>query len=193
MGHLQAPLRSLCSRQGDGLKPLGTRADFGLAEDSTTYFRAQNFFKIHPDMDKALRLSLERDPKGVIVLLNDHDDAWVDELRQRFTAAKGACVAWIRFLSRQSHDDLMQLLALAAVSLDHFPFCGGNTTYQSLAMGTPVVTLPVRYLRGRFGLGVYRHIGIEKLVARNAVDYAEIAFWLGRDAEIRVEITQENS
>jgi protein O-GlcNAc transferase len=172
-------------------EPLGTRVDFGLAEDATIYFLAQSLFKIHPDMDTALRLILECDPKGVILLLEGHDDAWGDELRRRFAATMGACATRIRFLPRQSHDNFMRLLALSDVSLDSFPFCGGNTTYQSLAMGTPVVTLPGRYLRGRVSLGIYRGMGMEELVARDAADYAEIAVRLGRDAEFGAEVKQK--
>jgi protein O-GlcNAc transferase len=172
-------------------EPLGTRADFGLAEDATIYFLAQNLFKIHPDMDTALRLILERDPKGILLLLEGHDDAWGDVLRRRFAVTMGTCAARIKFLPRQSHDNFMRLLGLSDVSLDSFPFCGGNTTYQSLAMGTPVVTLPGHYLRGRVSLGIYRHMGMEELVARDAVDYAEIAVGLGRDAEFRAGIMQK--
>ncbi|MBC8451802.1 MAG: hypothetical protein H8D70_01100 [Rhodospirillaceae bacterium] len=172
-------------------EPLGTRADFGLAEDATIYFLAQNLFKFHPDMDAALRLILARDPNGVILLLEGHDDAWGDVLRRRFDATMGTCVARIKFLPRQSHNDFMRLLALSDVSLDSFPFCGGNTTYQSLAMGTPVVTLPGRYLRGRVSLGIYRHMGMEELVARDASDYAEIAVRLGLDVEFRAGIVQK--
>jgi protein O-GlcNAc transferase len=172
-------------------EPLGTRADFGLAEDATIYFLAQNLFKIHPDMDAALRLILERDPNGVILLLEGHDDAWGNVLRRRFAATMGACASRMKFLPRQSHDDFMRLLALSDVSLDSFPFCGGNTTYQSLAMGTPVITLPGRYLRGRVSLGIYRHMGMEELVARDVSDYAEIAARLGLDLDFRAGIMKK--
>ena len=75
--------------------------------------------------------------------------------------------------------------------MDSFPFCGGNTTYQSLAMGTPVVTLPGRYLRGRVSLGIYRHMGMEELIAGDVTDYAEIAVRLGRDVEFRAGVRQK--
>ena len=45
--------------------PVGRRADYGLREDATIYFLAQNLFKIHPDMDKPLARILREDPTGL--------------------------------------------------------------------------------------------------------------------------------
>jgi len=75
----------------------------------------------------------------------------------------------------------MRLLQLADVGLDSFPFSGGTTTYQALAMGLPVVTLPGRYLRGRVSLAIYERMGLRDCVARDLADYAGIAARLGTD------------
>ena len=77
----------------------------------------------------------------------------------------------------------MRLLALADVSLDSFPFSGGNTTYQSLAMGTPVVTLPGDYLRGRLSLAILCALGVTECIAMDAEDYAKIAVRLANDRD----------
>ena len=161
------------------------RSDFGFAEDVQIYFLAQNIFKIHPSMDTALRAILEGDPNGIVVILEGHDPKWGESLRRRFSASLGAHADRAIFLPRQSHDDFMRLLALSDVSLDSFPFCGGNTTYQSLAMGTPVITLPSDQLRGRVSLAIYRHMEFNDLVARDPAHYAEIALSLGMDLDRR--------
>lgn len=69
--------------------------------------------------------------------------------------------------------------------LDPTIFCGGNTTLESLAMGTPVVTLPSPYSSGRLTLAMYRRMEFLELVARDADDYVRIALALGRDRERR--------
>lgn len=168
--------------------PLGKRSDFDLPEDQTVYFLAQNLFKIHPDMDAALLSILERDPAGIVLLLEGHDPRWGEILRRRFENSMGDTASRIVFRPRQNHEDFMRLLALSDVSLDSFPFCGGNTTYQSLAMGTPVVTLPGDYLRGRVSLAIYRHMDMEELIAQDVADYASIAVRLGRDPAYRQQI-----
>ncbi len=164
-------------------EPMKSRAAFGLAEDETLYFLAQNPFKIHPDMDAALRGILEGDPRGRVLLLEGNEPRWGERLRERLRETLGSAFARVTFLARQEHADYMRLLALADVGLDSFPFCGGNTTYQALAMGTPVVTLPGKYLRGRVTLAIYRRMGVEDCGARDVGDSVRIALRLGTDRE----------
>lgn len=168
--------------------PLGAREKFGLSDDATVYFLAQSLFKVHPDMDAPLADILRQDPKGLLLLLEGQQEGWGEILRRRFDGTLGPLAERVVFLPRQSHEDYMRLLALADVSLDSFPFSGGNTTYQALAMGTPVVTLPGDYLRGRLSLAIYRHMGMTDCVAADAAGYARIAVRLGTDAAFRSEI-----
>ncbi|MGE4221551.1 MAG: hypothetical protein AB7G39_19070, partial [Alphaproteobacteria bacterium] len=158
------------------------RADFGLPPSGALYLMAQNLFKLHPDMDAAFAAILKADPAGHVVLLDGHDSRWSAALRKRFSATLGGAAGRILFLPRQGHSGFMRLLQLADVGLDSFPFSGGTTTYQALAMGLPVVTLPGRYLRGRVSLAIYERMGLRDCVARDAADYAGIATRLATDA-----------
>lgn len=171
--------------------PAKTRADFGLAEDATLYFLAQNLFKVHPDMDAALRRILERDPDGRLVLLEGHYPEWGRRLRARFARSLYGAQDRVVFLPRQTHDDYMRLLALADVCLDSFPFGGGNTTYQALAMGTPVVTLPGDFLRGRLSLAIYCHLRVLECAATTVEDYADVAVRLGTDGAWRDRVAKQ--
>jgi len=170
--------------------PAGERAGFDLPEDANLYFLAQNLFKIHPDMDAALRQILEGDPKGCLVLLEGHDPGWGEAVRARFAATLGEKAARVVFLARQSHDDYMRLLSLADVVLDSYPFSGGNTTYQAIAMGAPVVTCPGRYLRGRFSMATFERMGVPELIAGDMTEFADIALRLGTDDVYRREIQE---
>jgi predicted O-linked N-acetylglucosamine transferase (SPINDLY family) len=163
--------------------PMKSRADFGLADGERLYFLAQNLFKVHPDMDAALRGILEGDPAGRLLLIEGHYPEWGERLRRRFARSLGPAAGRVIFLPRQSHDDFMRLLALADVSLDSFPFSGGNTTYQALAMGTPVVTLPGDYLRGRLSLAILCELGLTDCIAMDGDDYARIAVRLATDRD----------
>ena len=171
--------------------PLGSRADFDLPTEATVYFLAQNLFKIHPDMDAPLAEILRGDPAGLILLLEGQDIKWGQILRDRFAETLGPDAERVVFRPRQSHENYMRLLALSDVSLDSFPFCGGNTTYQSLAMGTPVVTLPGDYLRGRLSLAIYRHMEMLDCVATDPGDFAQIALRLGTEPKFRQTIEKQ--
>ena len=63
----------------------------------------------------------------------------------------------------------------ADVLLDTFHFSGGNTSFEAFAVGTPVVTLPSGFLRGRFTAGLYRKMGVADLIAETAESYVDLA------------------
>jgi len=175
-------------RRPSAPKSAKVRADFGLRDDEQVYFLAQNLFKVHPAMDPVLRRILEGDPAGRLVLIEGHYPEWGERLRRRFAETLGPVIDRVTFVPRMDHDTFMRLLALADVSLDTFPFSGGNTTYQALAMGTPVVTLPGDYLRGRLSLAILCEAGVTDCVAMDGDDYARIAIRLGTDEAWRRDV-----
>jgi protein O-GlcNAc transferase len=72
------------------------------------------------------------------------------------------------------------------VLLDPLHFGSGNTFYDAMVTGTPVVTWPGRFARGRNVAAAYRQMGVtDAPVALHLKDYAPLALALGRDAERR--------
>jgi predicted O-linked N-acetylglucosamine transferase (SPINDLY family) len=168
--------------------PLKDRAAFGLPAAARLYFCAQNLFKIHPELDRPFADILARDPEGRLLLVHGSDPHWAELLLGRWRPVMGDAIDRVIVLPRQSHADYMNLLALSDVSLDSLPFSGGNTTYQALAMGTPVVTLPGRFLRGRLSLAIYTKAGVMDLVARDADDYVALALRAAGDRAWRADV-----
>lgn len=168
--------------------PMKDRAVYGLPADAHLYFCAQNLFKIHPELDRPFAEILSRDPQGRLLLLHGGDPHWAELLLGRYRAVMGDAVDRVIVLPRQSHADYMNLLALSDVSLDSLPFSGGNTTYQALAMGTPVVTLPGNFLRGRLSLAIYAKAGVMDLVAKDAGEYVALALRAANDRSWRAEV-----
>jgi predicted O-linked N-acetylglucosamine transferase (SPINDLY family) len=91
----------------------------------------------------------------------------------------------VRFLPRLPMDAFFNLIAVSDVMLDPTPFCGGNTTLEALAVGTPVVTLPGEFLRGRLSYALYCQMGVSTCVASDLQDYVAIATRLGMDLSAR--------
>ncbi|MEW5944522.1 MAG: glycosyltransferase, partial [Pseudomonadota bacterium] len=69
-----------------------------------------------------------------------------------------------------------------------FHFGGGNTAYEALAVGAPIVTWPGAYMRGRVTYACYRKMGVMDCVAGSPDQYAELAVRLGCDRSFREEI-----
>ena len=91
----------------------------------------------------------------------------------------------IVFLPRQSGDAFSRLVSACDVMLDTLHFNGMNTSLEAFAAGTPVVTLPTEFQRGRHTAGMYRRMKIDDAIARDAEDYVRIAVALGRERDRR--------
>lgn len=162
------------------------RAAFGLGARDHVYLCTQNLRKVHPDMDRLFEGILEADNRGRILLIQDAQPGVTDLLRRRFRREIPAAAGRIQFLPRLPEIDYLNVVQLADVILDTLHYCGGaNTTYDAFAAGAPIITLPMRYHRGRYTAAAYRQIGFTDLVAETAGDYIRIAVELGTDPDLR--------
>jgi len=67
------------------------------------------------------------------------------------------------------------------ISLDTWPYCGGNTIAESLWMGVPVVTLKGDRFGSRYGASLVTAGGCPDLIAESPEEYVEIAARLAGD------------
>jgi predicted O-linked N-acetylglucosamine transferase (SPINDLY family) len=169
-----------------------TRAHWGFAEDPHLYLCPQTLFKFHPDFDEVLRGILDADPQGLIVTLEGRVPAWTQRLRARWLRTMPQHVSRIRFLPAQPRDAFLQLVQAADVMIDPLHFGGGNSSYEALAMGLPLVTLPGDYLRSRITLALYRKMGFTDLVVGSIPDFVRQAVRCGSDITYRRDIQQQS-
>jgi protein O-GlcNAc transferase len=74
-----------------------------------------------------------------------------------------------------SRPDFLGVVSRAAACLDGFGFSGFNTALQCLQAGTPMVTLPGRFMRGRLASGILTHVGLREFIAKDVREFAAIA------------------
>jgi protein O-GlcNAc transferase len=171
-----------------------SRQRWGYAEADRLYVCPQSLFKLHPEFDTTLGEILDRDRGGRLLLVAGMEPRWTELLLARWSASwsvggdAAELLSRVRVLPRMRSGEFLDLLAAADVLLDPWHFGGGNTTFEALALGTPVVTWPGRFLRGRVTLGCYRQMelageeGAWPLVtSRDA--YVETALSIARDRE----------
>jgi protein O-GlcNAc transferase len=167
---------------------LKTRADFGFGDTERLYICPQNLFKIHPDMDDLIAEILRRDACGRIVMFTGRTGNWTNLIKRRWAASLPDVIDRILFLPRMTNKDYLNLVALADVVLDTVHFNGGNTSLDAFAVGTPVVTWPGEFLRGRQTQGMYRKMGMMDCVVDNAKSYVETAVRIASNAGYRMDI-----
>jgi protein O-GlcNAc transferase len=165
------------------------RAELGLPEGATLYVCPQSLFKLHPDFDPVLVEILRRDPRGVLVLLQGPQPAVARRLLDRLGRAGPDVAQRVRLLGTLSTPDFLTLTAVCDVMLDPLHYSGGNTSLEAFAVGTPIVTWPGAFMRGRHTCGFYRLMGYEELVARDHAHYVELAVRLGTDVAFRRRAT----
>ncbi|MBT5667927.1 MAG: tetratricopeptide repeat protein, partial [Rhodospirillaceae bacterium] len=168
----------------------GPRSKYALPDGANVYLCPQSLFKIHPDMDEWFTEILQRDRNGMLVLFEGPSANWANLLRNRWAPRMGDMMARVRFLPRASFSDFLDILSLADVILDSWPFGGGNTAYQAFAAGMPVVTLPSAYVRGRSTMALYHRMGVADAIAAEPEDYIQIALRLGRDKDENIDISR---
>jgi len=171
-------------------EPLKGREHFGLPQDSHLYICPQTLFKFHPDFDMALGEILRRDSQGKVILIEGNVQRWNDLLKKRWQTTLPDVADRIRFVPRQTKTGFLNLIAVSDVMLDTFHFGGGNTTYEGLATGTPVVTLPSRFLRGRITNAIYRKMNFTDCIASSPEEYINLAVKIATDREYQIHLRE---
>lgn len=171
-------------------KQVKSREDFGLPSSAHLYACPQTLFKFHPDFDELLARILQADPQGVLVLLEGRYRIWRETLWRRFETSLGELRERIRVLPTLAREDYLNLLAVTDVLLDPIHFGGGNSSYEGLAMGTPIVTLPSDQLRGRITYALYRQMDLDECIASTPDDYVRLALELGTDPAKREAVRE---
>jgi predicted O-linked N-acetylglucosamine transferase (SPINDLY family) len=165
-----------------------TRAALGLDNAAHLYACPQSLFKIHPDFDALLGQILRADGRGYVLLLSGQHVHWTQLLAARLRRSIPDVASRVLFLPRLAADDFLGLLATADVLLDPIHFGGGNTTFEALAFGTPIVTWPGEFMRGRVTYACYRKLGVRDCVAADWDQYVEIALRLASDRAWRDDV-----
>jgi predicted O-linked N-acetylglucosamine transferase (SPINDLY family) len=150
-----------------------------LSAGHLTFGCLNNFCKITPPTWAAWIELLRQVPASRLLLLA-HDGAHRQRLRDSLAAA-AIDPARLHFTGPVPAQQYFRLYHRIDVSLDPFPHGGGMTTFDSLWMGVPLVTLAGRTGVSRMGLSFLSNLGLTDLVAHSADQYLAIAAALAGD------------
>jgi CRISPR-associated protein Csy1 len=167
--------------------PPAERRELGLPEGRRIYMCAQSLFKIHPEMDDLFAGVIAQDPDGMLVFFQAlgrfATDALAGRLQRAFARRGIAPRGQLKFLPRMASDHFRRALAAADVVLDTVRWSGGNTSIDAFAAGTPVVTLPGRFMRARQTAGMLALMQLPELVAESPEAYVRLAVEVARERE----------
>jgi len=167
----------------------------GIASDVPSLLCPGTAFKYPPYYDATLVAIARGIGRCQFVFCMDRDTRLAAKLQRRlersFSEAGLNPHAHLVFIPWQPRPVFRRLLERADVYLDTIGFSGFNTVMQAIECALPVVTLEGKFLRGRFGSGILRRIGLDECVAMSVDDYIGKAVRLGSNAGARQELREK--
>ena len=154
---------------------------------------AQSLFKIAPAQD-AVFAAIAAETGAALSFITHPIPEVTDAFRARIAAVfRGAGLdpdKALRFEPPCPRDDFLRHLKGARVVLDTFEWSGGNTSLEAFAIGTPAVTVPGRFMRGRHTLAMLEMMDLGDLIAGDVGDYIQRACRLFQDQEWHDEVSE---
>jgi CRISPR-associated protein Csy1 len=164
------------------------REKLRLPTDRRLYVCPQSLFKIHPAMDAVFARLLAADPGGALVFFQATASGVTERFAarlQRSLAAQGVAPgSQLKFLPRMNPRAFRRVLAAADVVVDTTHWSGGNTTLDAIAAGTPVVTVPGRFMRARQTAAMLAMLDLPELVADSPDALVDLAVAVAGDADL---------
>lgn len=165
------------------------RQAFGLEAEAVVYLSSQSLFKYLPQHDDLYpRIALEVPAARFVFIADRHAGvtrrfgARLERAFRRFGLDAGRHVV---IQPRLDFEAFLSLNLRSDLLLDTLEWSGGKTTFEAIACGLPVVTLPGRFMRGRHAYAMLTMMGVRETIAADKEGYIGIAIALGRDADRR--------
>ena len=147
-----------------------------------TFGSFNNFSKVTDDALLLWRWLLDNVPRSHLIVKS-----------KLFDHAEGRAIAAERFVRsgiptervemREFSRGYLMEYADMDIALDTFPYTGGITTCEALAMGVPVITLRGESHGARFGESLLTNADLAELIADTPADYVQIAATLASSPE----------
>ncbi len=121
----------------------------------------------------------------------EYSEQFKRRLKLAFEQAKLEFSRHCIFLPWQNRNAFFALMRQAHVFLDTLGYSGFNTAIQAVQCNLPIVTKEGQFLRGRFGSGIVKRMGLEELVAKTDKEYVDLAVKLTLDAAYRRNVQEK--
>ncbi|HLO48096.1 MAG TPA: tetratricopeptide repeat protein [Kamptonema sp.] len=172
-----------------------TRADFNLRDEAIVYLCCQTLCKYLPQHDYIFAEIARQVPQAQFVFISRPNAEIGKQFQRRLQSAFAQhglnSEDFSAILPRLAQEAYWNLYILSDIFLDTFSWSGGHTTLDAIACNLPVVTCPGELMRGRHSYAILKMIGLTETIAKNEVEYLEVAVRLGLESQWRNSIAEQ--
>jgi predicted O-linked N-acetylglucosamine transferase (SPINDLY family) len=144
-----------------------------------TFGSLNNFCKVTPAVLKTWAQILSAVKDSRLILRCPAGEA--AERTSDIFAQNGIDPHRVELTQRSPWDQYLSLCQRQDIGLDPFPYPGHTTSFDSLWMGVPMVTLRGQTAVGRGGVSILNNLGLTELIADDPEQYIRIAVELAAD------------
>jgi len=154
-----------------------------------TFASFNNFSKINDSVIETWSKILKQVKNSKLILKS----SWpriTDILSEKFQN-KGVLDS-IEFINTlTSFEEHINLYKKVDIALDTFPYNGVTTSFESIWMGTPVITMKGYNFNSRCGESINKNLNMEYLIAENEMDYVDKAKELSENNDKLLDIRKK--
>ncbi|MDB9345593.1 O-linked N-acetylglucosamine transferase, SPINDLY family protein [Nodularia spumigena CS-586/05] len=170
--------------------PTLRREQLDIPEDAVVYFVTQKGYKRHFDHTKLQIEILQQVPNSYLLIKGEADE----EASRKFYGDLAKCqdidINRLKFLPFMPSEAIHRAnLSLADVVLDTSPYNGATTTLETLWREIPLVTKVGQQFSARNSYTMMINAGITEGIAWSDEEYVEWAVRLGKDENLRKQIS----
>ncbi|TAE60043.1 MAG: O-linked N-acetylglucosamine transferase, SPINDLY family protein [Nostocales cyanobacterium] len=170
--------------------PTLRREELDIPEDAIVYFVTQKGYKRHPDHSKLQIEILRQVPNSYLLIKGEAEEEAARKFYREIAEAQGVDISRFKFLPFMPTEAIHRAnLGLADVVLDTFPYNGATTTLETLWREIPLVTKVGQQFAARNSYGMMINAGITEGIAWSDEEYVEWGVRLGKDENLRKEVS----
>ncbi|WP_269611067.1 tetratricopeptide repeat protein [Prochlorococcus marinus] len=167
-------------------------SDLDIYEDDFIIGLPHTLFKYHPDFDDILDKVLEEIPHSRLLFFEGVREYNTKELLSRWEQNSKYISSRLIICPRVKFDDYLTISKRFDIVLDTIYFGMGNTFFQAMALGIPVVTLLPDKPQGGCVSAGYKQMGIlNPPIAKSKKEYISICKKLAFDNSYRENISNQ--
>jgi protein O-GlcNAc transferase len=171
------------------------RDTFGLRSKSILYLCSHALFTYLPQYDEVFPRIAQQVGNCQFVFISNRSNLITEQFRLRlirvFSRFHLPANDFVVFLPRLDKKQYHALNCMADIFLDSIGWSGCNSTFEAIACNLPVVTYPGTLMRQRHCAAILTMMDMMETIARSADEYVEIAVRLGKDAELRKQVSDK--